>query len=190
MLLTTLYFSTFLTANIVDTACEEMKQDAVTHGAAKFVGVSAVNISLGIYKDTQLAKIFGGGGGMGAVAKAVPRSSIALFTLRDCVTIFGSFTLPPIAAAAMPDNMSARNRETVMQLSIPAFIQLFSTPVHLLGLDIYGRQERGVAWASRAARVRQSYLVSCAARICRIVPAFGVGGVVNKQMRDWLLNQG
>lgn len=72
-----------------------------------------------------------------------------------------------------------------MQLTIPAVIQLVSTPIHLLALDLYGSQGKK-GWKDRAKVVKDSYLVSCAARVCRIVPAFGVGGVVNKGTRDWL----
>lgn len=166
-----------------------MELDTFTHNSAKFIGVSLVNISLGIYKDAQLTKLFGGGMG-----KAVPRSSIALFIFRDCITIFGSFTLPSLAAEAMrkavEEERKKKSAEVGLQLGVPAFIQLFSTPLHLIGLDLYGRTGKEVTWASRVDVARRNYGISCGARICRIVPAFGIGGVANARMREWLSSYG
>lgn len=67
----------------------------------------------------------------------------------------------------------------------PAAIQLFSTPLHLLGLDLYNRP-RG---AERAKKVARDWLKSSAARMGRIVPAFGVGGVVNSRVRRELMGK-
>lgn len=60
--------------------------------------------------------------------------------------------------------------------------------MHLLGLDLYNRQPPGgLKWQDRWARVRRDWFVSCLARIGRIVPAYGVGGVVNVRFRTALM---
>lgn len=70
------------------------------------------------------------------------------------------------------------------QFVTPAAVQLVSTPLHLLGLDLYNRPEaRLVGVDGRVGRVLRDWGMSAVARICRIVPAFGVGGVVNTKVR-------
>jgi hypothetical protein len=88
---------------------------------------------------------------------------------------------------------------TAAQFAAPAAIQLLSTPLHLLGLDLYNRPSGSggtaggsavakVSWRERWLLIRSRWLASTAARIGRIVPAFGVGGVVNYKVRQSLLN--
>lgn len=72
--------------------------------------------------------------------------------------------------------------QTIAQFLAPASIQILSTPMHLLGLDLYNRGQK-MGWEDRWAIVKKNWAVSAAARICRIVPAFGVGGVVNSKLR-------
>ena len=81
------------------------------------------------------------------------------------------------------------SRLSIAQFLAPAGIQVFSTPLHLLGLDLYNRP-RGVTWADRLGRVKRDWGVSSLARMGRIIPAFGVGGVVNKNVRQKLLRRG
>eukprot|EP00922_Rhytidocystis_sp_ex-Travisia-forbesii_P013667 GHVS01020432.1.p1 GENE.GHVS01020432.1~~GHVS01020432.1.p1 ORF type:complete len:441 (+),score=106.39 GHVS01020432.1:104-1426(+) len=68
------------------------------------------------------------------------------------------------------------------QLLCPIGVQLVSTPVHLLALDYYNRQN--VSWLSRVRLICRKYVPSMTARICRIGPAFGVGGIVNNKIRE------
>jgi hypothetical protein len=67
------------------------------------------------------------------------------------------------------------------QFVTPAAVQLVSTPLHLLGLDLYNRPD--VRAGERVGRVLRDWGMSAVARICRFVPAFGVGGVVNTKVR-------
>ena len=84
------------------------------------------------------------------------------------------------------------------QFIAPAAVQIFSTPLHLLGLDLYNRPSGGtagtapggpVSWAERWELIRSKWAISVVARICRIVPAFGVGGVVNTKVRQNLMDK-
>jgi hypothetical protein len=78
--------------------------------------------------------------------------------------------------------------QTIAQFLAPAGVQLFSTPINLLGLDMYNRAGRGVTWGVRWRIVKKNWGVSAAARVCRIVPAFGVGEVVNGKVRRGLIS--
>jgi hypothetical protein len=74
---------------------------------------------------------------------------------------------------------------SVAQFVTPAAVQILSTPLHLLGLDLYNRE--GVSNGERARRVLRDWLKSSLARMGRIIPAFGVGGVVNTKVRRDLM---
>jgi hypothetical protein len=195
-LLFLVYGGTYLTANCVDTAASTVHNRPATHvtsGTAKFAASSAANVSLSIYKDQNFVKLFGP---RGVVPRPVPLASYALFTLRDCMTIFASFNVPPLFGAYLNSRMGEDMRRkicglTVAQFVAPAAVQLVSTPPHLLGLDLYNRPGSTpvIPWSERWAAIRKTWAVSSAARICRIVPAFGVGGVVNIKVRRKLMER-
>ncbi|KAK0284934.1 hypothetical protein LTR35_000270 [Friedmanniomyces endolithicus] len=182
-----LYTGTYLAANTLDTFKSTINNKAAsstTSGATKFAATSAANLSLCLYKDSQFTKMFGT-----VSARPVPSVTYALFAARDCLTIFASFNLPPILAPKMPLSESAEkyiSRASAAQFLAPAAIQLISTPFHLLGLDLYNRNG-GTAFSDRLRKVRVDWLKSSIARMCRIVPAFGLGGVVNNGLRVKLM---
>ncbi|EXJ90501.1 hypothetical protein A1O1_03604 [Capronia coronata CBS 617.96] len=205
LLVFTLYLSTYTTANTVDTLSSTISSkpaSSVTSGPAKFVATSLVNMSMCVYKDSCFARMFGApvlsasaSASPGAVAAtAVPKLSYALFAIRDSLTIFASFNLPPLIAPQL-DNLPAAiksrfstllNTETgrtnTAQFLAPAAIQVISTPLHLLGLDFYNRHGH-LGFRQRYIRILRDWGISALARMGRIIPAFGVGGVVNSNMR-------
>ncbi|KAK2613666.1 hypothetical protein N8I77_000561 [Diaporthe amygdali] len=192
------YGGTYLTANTVDTAYSTVRNKPatlVTSGTAKFASSSAANIGLGVYKDQVYARMFGP---VGKAVRAVPLPSYALFTLRDCMTIFASFNMPmmlgPGVGAAMGETLCRQvSGQTVVQFVAPAFVQVFSTPVHLLGLDLYNRprcERSGLpTLGERWAQVYKNWGISVVARLCRIIPAYGIGGVVNSKVRRSLMEK-
>jgi hypothetical protein len=123
-------------------------------------------------------------------ARPVPLPTFALFTIRDCLTIFASFNLPAVLSPHLDARMSDQVKRYVSgastaQFVTPAAVQLISTPLHLLGLDLYNRP--GVLARERAVRVVRDWAKSAVARMGRIIPAFGVGGVVNTKVRRGLM---
>ncbi|KAI0966265.1 hypothetical protein F4678DRAFT_297270 [Xylaria arbuscula] len=190
-----LYGGTYLTANTLDTATSTVRGQPATHvssGTAKFAASSTANVGLCIYKDQVYVRLFGPGG----PPRPVPLPTFALFGLRDCLTIFASFNVPPLLGPVVSERLSAEMRrrvsgETIAQFVAPAAVQLFSTPIHLLGLDLYNRPRGagGVSWADRWTLIRKNWLISCAARVGRIVPAFGLGGTVNMKVRRNLMER-
>ncbi|PYI24304.1 hypothetical protein BO86DRAFT_388393 [Aspergillus japonicus CBS 114.51] len=240
LLIYTLYTSTYLTANTIDTVLSTMRDkpfSTVFPGTAKFLSTTVVNMGICVYKDARFARIFGASPAPGTNtttnppsatsttpspptkpnanlsptiaiprpqhtvsaachpatgpgAPTVPRVSYALFCLRDSITIFASFNIPALLAPHIPDRVAATPgmKAALAQFSCPALMQFASTPMHLLGLDLYNRQPPGgLGWRERVARIRRDYVPSCFARMGKIVPAYGVGGVVNVRMRAWLM---
>lgn len=205
LLIFMLYGGTYLTANTLDTVTSTVSNlpaSHVTSGTAKFAASSAANVGLCIYKDQVFVRLFGP---PGVVPRPVPLPSYLLFTVRDCLTIFASFNLPPLLGPYLNQHMSREwqrtvSGQTIAQFAAPAAVQLFSTPLHLLGLDLYNRPRAaadavggvaklGPTWRDRWEIVRKNWAISTAARVCRIVPAFGVGGVVNFKLRKNLMTK-
>ncbi|KAL4942068.1 hypothetical protein BDV06DRAFT_222487 [Aspergillus oleicola] len=217
LLIYTLYTSTYLTANTIDTAVSTLRDKSfstVFPGTAKFITTTAVNMGICVYKDARFAKIFGAkqqppqpnaapaSNAAPAQASAschpplnntalrVPKISYTLFCLRDSITIFASFNIPALVAPSIPDFIASTPgmKAAIAQFSCPALMQFASTPMHLLGLDLYNRQPPGgLGWRERALRIRRDYVASCFARMGKIVPAYGVGGVVNVRLRAGLM---
>lgn len=194
-----LYGGTYLTANALDTTMSTVHDRPptdVTSGTGKFFASSAANIGLCIYKDNVFVRLFGP---PGALPRSVPFTSLALFAVRDCMTIFASFNVPPLLGPVLTRHLGDEVQkfatgQTLAQFAAPAAVQLVSTPVHLLGLDMYNRPAaaaggRGPKWSERWDIVRKNWGISVVARVCRIVPAFGVGGVVNVKVRRNLMEK-
>ncbi|KAK0641711.1 hypothetical protein B0T16DRAFT_431422 [Cercophora newfieldiana] len=192
-----LYGGTYLTANTLDTLSSTLTNRpaaTVTSGTAKFAASSAANISMCIYKDQVFTRLFGPPGSGPPRPVALP--TYLLFAARDCMTIFASFNVPHLLGPVLTERLSVEVQRyasgaTIAQFAAPAVVQLVSTPVHLLGLDIYNRpysaRDGGPGMRERWNQVGRNWAVSTAARVCRIVPAFGVGGVVNMKMRGALM---
>lgn len=87
----------------------------------------------------------------------------------------------------MPGFMKGVRSQSVAQFVAPAAVQFLSTPLHLMGLDVYNRSN--ITLGERFTMVKRAWLSSSLARIARIVPAFGVGGVVNTSARRNLMER-
>lgn len=198
----TLYSVSYFTANVTNTLVERhLQADQVLTGTLVSAAVFAVNTPLGIWKDVRFAQFFGSrlaaagastGASSAAAAAAVRRSMpmgvSASFLVRDIITVFGSFALAPLAVAAIPESVSlgattlAVDRAAAAQLLVPAATQIAATPAHLLALDLYNRPT-GPGIADRARKVRSTLPSTTVMRAVRLVPAFGVGIIMNSRLR-------
>ncbi|RPA92121.1 hypothetical protein L873DRAFT_1711242 [Choiromyces venosus 120613-1] len=173
------YFGTYFTANSIDTASSLRN------------GTDLKTVTAGT------EKMFGTGS-----PRPVALPTFILFSARDAMTIFSSFNVPPLLAPHMPQNMGVRP-ESFAQFLAPAgtlfptldtaeyvviACQIFSTPLHLTGLDIYNRQGKATV-KTRWEAIKKNWASSAAARMCRIIPAFGFGGVANAGIRRSLLEK-
>ncbi|KAL8834846.1 MAG: hypothetical protein Q9170_003588 [Blastenia crenularia] len=184
-LISAVYFSTYLTANSIDTMSSTLAPAPPSHttsGFPKFLATSSVNMAIGLYKDSQLAQMFG----TSTVKRSIPKASYAFFALRDSLTVFASFNLPPLVAPMLSEEVEkVIGRASLAQILAPAAVQVVSTPLHLWGLDLYNRPAASLG--ERVKQVGKNWAGSTAARMGRIVPAFGFGGVVNTKVRRRLM---
>lgn len=164
---------------------------------ATFASTFLVNVPLGVWKDLRFAEIFGAGGSAPRAAasaavstpRKLPRAATATFLVRDAVTIFGSFTLPTWVSAAVPDGLMAspHAKATLTQLTVPVMSQLVASPIHLIALDYYDRQQR-LPFSDRIAKTREHVPSTIVMRCIRIIPAFSVGCVANLELRSLFHN--
>lgn len=74
--------------------------------------------------------------------------------------------------------------DSISQLVSPGLVQVFSTPVHILGLDMYNHP--GSSMSERVKVVQKSFAPAIGLRIARIGVAFGLGGLGNTAIRKHL----
>ncbi|KAJ3242317.1 hypothetical protein HDU81_005069 [Chytriomyces hyalinus] len=172
------YAITYITANSSETIAVSVNADPLL---PKFLASSTVNIAACVYKDKLLAHWCSLG-----PARPFPMGSYGLFGLRDSLTVAASFSLPPYLSNMLQSNtsMSKTSCDSISQLALPCMVQLISTPIHLLGLDYYNNPSATVV--QRAQVVRRDFIPSTLARMGRILPAFGFGGLVNNKTRTTL----
>ena len=168
------YGGTYIVGNSIDAICERAKTSAFY---PKFVGSSIANVTLSILKDKAFARMFGKGS-----PRPIPAMTYGLFAARDSLTILAGFSLPAVISRSMQDAGWNKGRaDTLSQLATPVAMQIISTPMHLHALDLYNRSNETVA--ERINFIRREYFKTMLARMARIFPAYGVGGVVNKKLR-------
>lgn len=144
------------------------------------LATTVVNTTLGIFKDRYLAKMFGTG------SVVFPKSSLALFTGRDMIIVGASFNGPQFLAPVLQEhtNMEKDTSEMVAQLMCPGLAQIFATPVHIMGLDLYNRPN--VSMTEHFNGLVRRSLDPLAVRMCRQIYVFGVGSIAVKKMSTWL----
>eukprot|EP01092_Planopodium_desertum_P016126 TRINITY_DN8875_c0_g1_i4.p1 TRINITY_DN8875_c0_g1~~TRINITY_DN8875_c0_g1_i4.p1 ORF type:complete len:266 (-),score=0.77 TRINITY_DN8875_c0_g1_i4:83-880(-) len=170
------YSGTYIVANCIEMFCN---WNSIPWFYPKFLGTSATNVTLSVLKDAKYARLFGR---TDAPPRSIPMRSLGLFAARDSFTILASFNLPPILSEEMQKRGLEKSKADILaQLTTPCVAQFFSSPMHLLGLDLFNYPEK--TSAERRSFVRREYLKTSIARVCRIFPAYGIGGVMNTLFR-------
>lgn len=137
-----------------------------------------VNTTCGVLKDKAYIQHFGA-----VQPKSFPVISLAILFLRDLITVASAFTLPPIFAESLQESFGVSERKSLVmaQLASPLLIQVLVTPLHLIGLDIYNRE--GKSLGDRLRHMRGLYVNALSMRMIRFLPAYGIGGIINREMR-------
>ena len=177
------YTATYGAANTMNTLCAWLEASPVL---PVLIASTAGNMSTGIAKDRAFARMYGV-----IAAKPMPLPSYGLFFTRDILAMAFIFSLPPLIAPRMRDAvergalpMSEKRAALATQLSTPVISQIFTTPLHLLGLSIYNATEAPAS--THLQTLRNTYPPTALLRMLRIIPAFSVGGVVNLALRrEW-----
>ena len=177
------YGVTYATANLIDTTCERLldrqkESSATLHGAAKLVGTTAVNMTASVTKDVAFARMYGAATAGGPM----PKATIGFFAARDVLTIGAAFTVPKLLASVLISSGSVDEKyagETA-QLISPIAMQVFCSPLHLMALHCYN--VRQATPTQRILGVWKTLPETTFVRMCRMAPAYGVGGVMNTSL--------
>ena len=187
-----LYLGTFTAANAACTLSASSTSDPPTTRTAATLAALFVNVPIGIYKDTVFSQLFGCAVMPRAVSDSsapilprTPPSTFVAFLVRDAVTIYTSFALPGLISAYVPDAIfsGSQSKAALAQVIVPALGQVLNTPIHIVGLEVYNKQS--LAKGSEIVSViRRDFITSAITRMCRIIPAFGLGTLTNNEIRD------
>lgn len=214
-IISTLYAATYSTANVSETISKDIFHvtDKASVQSIIFISTFLVNVPLGLWKDVRFAQFYGTP--PDHVTKSIPKTQqvlsaglstqsrtavggirrmplnvCAAFLLRDAFTIFGSFTLADMLSAYIPNSLAhnPHAKSILSQLVVPALTQLVAAPVHLFGLDLYNRPH-AVPVLERLSHIRRDMPSTVAARCLRLVPAFGIGCIMNRELRSFFHSQ-
>jgi len=160
-----------------------------------FLGTTIVNSGASMMKDRAYAQMFGSGGGGGGSSSSggrvsFPKSSYAFWAIRDLSVIGSSFILPDLVATKLSTDYGMDKSSTLSycQLTLPVMTQVVAGPFHFLGLDVYNRNlshlpNRTMVVKDRLVKLSQSFGPVVFARMARIAPGYGIGGVYNTKFR-------
>ena len=138
----------------------------------------------------------GGGGGLTRLFQAfavlfgtkqpvgVPLGSYAAWLTRDFVSMGVIFTLPPIVGKQVGEMIGSEKAGFyAAQFGLPLALQTVTTPIHLLGYDIYNNPNNTVG--QRLAFMGKDYFKNVGIRMIRMVPPWSVGTIGNKELRTY-----
>lgn len=170
------YAGIYTVANSISAICERTDTEQFYY---KFFLTSLVSVNLNIAKDRYFAKLFGIG-----APRPMAYSSMVCFGARNGMTILAAFSFPPHVSNIVQRDFGVpkQRADQLTQLIIPISMQVFNTPLHLLGLDIYNRETASLA--ERGAFIKREYTKTLIGRIGHIFPAYGLGGVLNEYIRN------
>jgi len=188
------YTLTYGASNLVDVVSERYELGAGTQNTMKLCGATGAYTTSSILKDVAFAKMFSKASAAATeVKRAVPPTTYGTFLFRDSLIIGAGFILPAMVAGAIKSNteMDAQTAEKIAQLATPCAMQVVITPIHLLGLNLYNVPS--ATTAERLRSVASTYPEATGVRMLRFLWAYGVGGLVNKDLaqraRDWTVHR-
>lgn len=193
------YAATYSTANSLKTISEHQEYSSRTGAYSQqdpspssnskmgvFLGTTLVNSSSALLKDQAYAKMFG----TASTTTVVPRMTYAFWIARDFSVIGSSFILPDLVSGHVANalDMDEKTAKSMSQLFLPVAAQFVAGPLHYLGLDLYNRDLRTKSWpeavVDRSKSLCRGFAPVVMARIARIAPGYGIGGVFNTNLRD------
>jgi hypothetical protein len=150
-----------------------------------FSVTTVVNSAASIMKDRFYARNFG------CVTKAkMPPITYCFWGMRDCVVIGSSFILPELMCNIIEEqtNMDKRSALQISQFTCPMLAQIVATPLQMLGLDHYNRPLAAYSYKTAIMeRIKfqyRNFSSILGARVIRIAPSYGIGGIGNTYFRD------
>lgn len=174
-----IYIATYSTANMADTYAAQRGIDPFL---PKFLAAACVNIPCSVLQDRNFANWFGAGAKTLSLRTNV--ISLSFWAFRDMSTVMGSFCLPSRVGPMLeePLGLQPGAAKDVAQIIVPSAAAMFiHPPLHLIGLDMRNRPE--LAFKDRIPLLKEMMIKTSFMRLSRILPAFGLGGIINAHFR-------
>jgi hypothetical protein len=169
------YGSTYVAANAVETICAK---SGSSPALAKWIATSSTNTVTCIAKDQAFAKMFGT-----KVASNVPPGAYAAWLGRDLISMGVFFTLPPIVGKQIAGiTGSEKSGYYAAQIGLPLIVQTITTPMHLLGYDVYNNPKNTLA--QRITFLQKDYFQNVGMRMIRMAPPWSFGTIGNREFRS------
>jgi len=170
------YGSTYVAANTCETVCAETDTNPAF---PKWISTSLTNTVTCIAKDRAFAQLFGT-----AAPTNVPMGSYAAWLTRDLVSMGVFFTLPPIVGKQITKSFDVDEKQGyyIAQIGLPLVLQTVTTPIHLLGYDIYNNPNNTTA--QRVQFLQKDYFKNVGIRVIRMAPPWSFGTIGNREFRS------
>ncbi|KAG5466175.1 hypothetical protein GH5_00915 [Leishmania sp. Ghana 2012 LV757] len=207
----TTYGFTYMGSNVAKSYCEShgMEKDA---NLAAGIASGVMNTVFTIWKDSVILRALppANPNDLSNAKKPVPFMTRALFCGRDTLTCVAAFTFVPTVASwisgyayyqkrlpqapdvILPDSEGKVRLPIsctdVAQMLTPALLQLLTTLMHITAIR-YRQTYPQFSLKDLSDSLRSTYLSSTLLRMCRIMPAFGIGGIMNRELRSSLLDR-
>jgi hypothetical protein len=207
----TTYGFTYICSNLSKSYCESHGMEKEANLAA---GISSgvANTIFTIWKDSLILRALPPVGvkDLSNATKPVPFLTRALFCGRDTLTCVAAFTIAPMIGAwissfayhqkHLPQAPSAILPENegkiklpiscvdMAQIVTPALLQFVTTLMHITAIR-YRQTYPNFSMKDLGESLRKTYISSTLLRMCRIIPAFGFGGIMNREVRSSMLDK-
>jgi hypothetical protein len=188
------YTLTYGANNFVDVLSERFELASATQNSMKLVAATGAYTTSSILKDVAFAKMFSTAAETEQeVKRVVPWTTYGAFLFRDSLIIGAGFILPAMVAGGI-QSMTDMDKEIaakIAQLATPCGMQILITPIHLFGLNLYNTPT--ATGSERFRAVANTYPEATGVRMLRFLWAYGVGGLVNKELnklsRNWTVER-
>jgi hypothetical protein len=166
------YSSTYCTANLTELYC---KKNNIDYKLPTLFTTSLINIFTISYKDMIYSKLL-----KNTLVKFPLRSNF-LLAIRDVMTINACFIWKKDLINYLDKYMMHNKSEIISSIILPSTIQIISTPIHILAIDMYEKPHSNSI--ERFKNIKLCYKSVLFGRILRAIPAFGIGSFINDMLR-------
>jgi hypothetical protein len=166
------YSSTYCTANLTELYC---KKNNIDYKLPTLLATSLINIFTISYKDMIYSKLL-----KNELIK-FPLKSKFLLAIRDIMTINACFIWKKDLINYLDKYIMHNKSEIISSIILPSTIQIISTPIHILAIDIYEKPYSNAI--ERLKNIKLCYKNVLFGRILRSIPAFGIGSFINDMLR-------
>ncbi|KAG8339389.1 hypothetical protein ERJ75_000763100 [Trypanosoma vivax] len=201
------YATTYMASNVTKSYYESHGHSVNSCNLAAGLGGGFLNTVMTMWKDSLILRVLPIPGQKSG-GKPVPWVTRGLFIGRDTLTCLAAFTIAPKVADWLANYFWNAKESTkrkqlpppegkihipmatvdAAQIATPAMLQVVTTAMHIFAIR-YHQTYPLFTHHDFFTSMRETYVTSLLLRITRIIPSFGIGGIVNREMRHGLLER-